>query len=844
MDEALTQGCSIEWADDESKTPSKSANLHLLFQSPTTLSTQSLNSHETVSTSGKTKSSVAVLTSSKSPPLGTQPMKSTLKKERRLQEEVDFIFSVLDQGNTKDAYDECNGSKNRTLLKQCGDTPIAKSLDSENGLSSKEFHAMLNGLDIEISSRFMGSNEIKQPKDMKNMSDQTSKRLFDHYGSDKHIKKLKRRVCDDTTNQKTENAVGVSSFDGLLLELKHASEKQFPSSTGMKSHKMSNIHHPNMKCNSVDVSSEVHHSFHENNERHQTSASAKSSNFSNNLQNVGANSKSEAIQHDFDDIQFDDDVFAAVDAAIQHRQAQMHPNIIQSEKYQQVMSPSSKIAFHRSPTLPTSNKSVHVITNRDEEKTTMRQSHDPLNANSVNPSSFQPTDNIMMEDDLVDLSLVDFDKIDELVAKRDQMKRVEIQDPEFTSCSRYRISSIHNDAVSYRKIIGVCSWADSSSMGSSRSNKSVDGFIHLLGEWYFTDCEVGDVIHICSLSGKYNTEPSALPIELNTPGGDNDIVFILHPDDLITPTTISETVSCLRRAILKTKFGSGAFTNKSALIGKLRHGLFERCLLQNNFTKDFAKREAQLIVREHGDQLIGAGLLDEKEIILEVIRMLPNIQRFAATYTNLIDGNGRGKLSAIGNSPAIDICTERIEGTEEFIVSTELGIKGFIDTTVKALAFNPTSHSSSNNETAHVSQLMGIELKTGHNQTPQHVHTAQLALYTIALRTRYGSSEAIIKEKDETAELRAGKGGVLLYLNSESLNAVHVLPSVDELKSLLSHRNFVATELRRATAPRGVILEYSDDSKEIRFDTARTKVFPATPAHFPDLLHSAHSCEK
>jgi hypothetical protein len=434
-----------------------------------------------------------------------------------------------------------------------------------------------------------------------------------------------------------------------------------------------------------------------------------------------------------------------------------------------------------------------------------------------------------MEDDLVDLSMVDFDKIDELVAQRDNMKNNERHDQEFPSCSRYRIFSIENDISTFRKIIGVCSWTDSACMVSQNrksdldaKGKGPDGFIHLLGEWYFTECQVGDVIHICSLSGRFNTEPSSLPLELNTASADNDIVFILHPDDLITPTTISETVSCLRRAILKTKYGSGGFTNKSALIGKMRHDFFERCLIHNNFTKAFAQQEVPHIVREHGDHLIGAGLLDEKAIVLEVIRMLPNIQRFAATYTIFMDGNGRGKLNAVGNSPAIDICTERIEGTEEFIVSTELGIKGFIDTTARVTAFEPTSNLRDNTENAHQSYIMGIELKTGHNQTPQNAHMAQLALYSMALRTRYGSSEAISKDREKSkAGSRAGKGGMLLYLNSENVNAVHVLPKTGELKSLLSHRNYVATELRRATAPRGVLLEYSDDSKEDRLDAKR-----------------------
>jgi hypothetical protein len=124
---------------------------------------------------------------------------------------------------------------------------------------------------------------------------------------------------------------------------------------------------------------------------------------------------------------------------------------------------------------------------------------------------------------------------------------------------------------------------------------------------------------------------------------------------------------------------------------------------------------------------------------------------------------------------------------------------------------------------------MGIELKTGHNQNPQHTHMAQLALYSVALRARYGSFkqkgihqyEKIESIHNELIGSGAGKGGMLLYLNSENFNAVHISPDVNELKSLLSHRNYVAAELRKATAPRGIVIEYDNESMKQNMDSSR-----------------------
>ncbi len=249
-------------------------------------------------------------------------------------------------------------------------------------------------------------------------------------------------------------------------------------------------------------------------------------------------------------------------------------------------------------------------------------------------------------------------------------------------------------------------------------------------------------------------------------------------------------------------------TAKSALVGTMRHELFEKCLLQNDFTMDFAKIEAKRIVRDHGDQLIGAGLVNEKQMTSEVVKMLPNIQRFVATYTNFTRNQNGGELVGMGNSPTIDVLASCMHGTEEFAISTELGIKGYIDASVEVTTRQRAQGFINVGDSGR--SLMGIELKTGHNQTPQHAHMAQLALYTLALRTRYGS---FVGSSSESVDGASG-GGMLLYLNQESLNAVHVSPQVNELKSLLNQRNVVASDWRRASLPRGVTIDYEENKGE------------------------------
>ena len=74
-----------------------------------------------------------------------------------------------------------------------------------------------------------------------------------------------------------------------------------------------------------------------------------------------------------------------------------------------------------------------------------------------------------------------------------------------------------------------------------------------------------------------------------------------------------------------------------------------------------------------------------------------------------------------------DICS-----TEEMTMVPELGMKGYVDATVAAQT-RPSGLGSS------CTALMPIELKTGHSQTLKSNHSAQLAVYTVLLRSRQQS---------------------------------------------------------------------------------------------------------
>ena len=263
----------------------------------------------------------------------------------------------------------------------------------------------------------------------------------------------------------------------------------------------------------------------------------------------------------------------------------------------------------------------------------------------------------------------------------------------------------------------------------------------------------------------------------------------------------------------------------------MRHDLFEKCLTHHNFTREFVHEHAPRIVRDHAEQLIGCGIYSEYESIRDVIKIQPQIQKFAQLYTNFgqssnndVYQNNVGK-ELIGHaiSPSIHFQAKSVQDTEEGTISTELGLKGYVDATMevntKGCAVQRTifgNEKPSPPQTA----LMGIELKTGHFQKPHMNHVAQLSLYTLTLRSRYGSANqsSSITQHGNDHNVRnyagAANGGMLLYLNHEAFNAVHVSPAMNEIKSLISQRNTIATEIKRAAKPRGITIKYEEEKDD------------------------------
>ena len=144
-------------------------------------------------------------------------------------------------------------------------------------------------------------------------------------------------------------------------------------------------------------------------------------------------------------------------------------------------------------------------------------------------------------------------------------------------CSRLIALDIFDDVERRRKIIRCFKSLESSSGAINASVSLAWGgavsSVVLTGEWYEVAVAAGDIFHVVDIgsdgksifsssvskgvtalssfsSGSSADLSDAVEVEISDEKG----LFILHPDLLVSPTKISESVTCTRRSVLSDRF--------------------------------------------------------------------------------------------------------------------------------------------------------------------------------------------------------------------------------------------------------------------------------------------------
>ncbi|KAK3727809.1 hypothetical protein QZH41_008231, partial [Actinostola sp. cb2023] len=100
-------------------------------------------------------------------------------------------------------------------------------------------------------------------------------------------------------------------------------------------------------------------------------------------------------------------------------------------------------------------------------------------------------------------------------------------------------------------------------------SQSVERYCYLRQDWEMTEVEPGDLVHV---TGEFDMTSGICILDNQT-----DQYIVVHPDTLVSGTTVAGATRCLRRSILNERFRTED-TNEAMLIGTLLHDLFDKAM--------------------------------------------------------------------------------------------------------------------------------------------------------------------------------------------------------------------------------------------------------------------------
>ncbi|XP_037549479.1 DNA replication ATP-dependent helicase/nuclease DNA2 [Nematolebias whitei] len=249
--------------------------------------------------------------------------------------------------------------------------------------------------------------------------------------------------------------------------------------------------------------------------------------------------------------------------------------------------------------------------------------------------------------------------------------------------------------------------------------------------------------------------------------------LVLFPDSLVSGTSISSSIRCMRRAVLGDLFKSFDGGSKQMLNGTMVHEVFQRAATAKDFS--LQKLSALTVEALRSPRYLGEMYtlgVSQEEMTQEVNEYLPSLEHWANEYlcsstpkpiSLKIPSNSRAPTRC-QDSTAVFTMAE-LADIEENIWSPRFGLKGKIDVTAKVRIQNPRNRSRVPPE----EKTLPLELKTG-KESNSIEHRSQVILYTLMSMERYNPEV-----------------GLLLYLKTGNMHPVAA--SHMDYRELLKLRN-------------------------------------------------------
>ncbi len=253
--------------------------------------------------------------------------------------------------------------------------------------------------------------------------------------------------------------------------------------------------------------------------------------------------------------------------------------------------------------------------------------------------------------------------------------------------------------------------------------------IVLRGAWSSTRVSVNDVVRVIrtNIDGTFMEWDTLEQFTDLVVVDDERNLLIVHPDVLISGSSIADSVQCPRKTVLLVRNpGAGGALSSAALYGNLIHELFQTVLVilaekPHLPVMDLFSLPEDILADKAG-KLYELNV-STKDALAVLHDALPRIHDwFTKYYQPVACLRPRQKMRS-SHVRADEVRIEHVRDIEELVWSPVTGLKGMIDATVDMT--RPGKASS-----------IGIlELKTGSAKSV--AHHAQVALYKLLLSDRY-----------------------------------------------------------------------------------------------------------
>ncbi|KAG6615752.1 DNA2-like helicase [Phytophthora cinnamomi] len=185
----------------------------------------------------------------------------------------------------------------------------------------------------------------------------------------------------------------------------------------------------------------------------------------------------------------------------------------------------------------------------------------------------------------------------------------------------------------------------------------------LTEDWYDVLVEAGDTVNIVfteqDRSGVFSQDGPKIPAGRHSSRiqVDNMLnVVVVHPDILVSPTRVTTSFGCLRRAVLQETLAVSGTTGEKAFLGTLKHDLFEYAVRNGLCSTEGLFQEAKRIVHSNILGLVECGLNEEKAFL--------ELQRVIEGYCSWVGGAIAGSGTMLNEVPPTNESKARKEGMD------------------------------------------------------------------------------------------------------------------------------------------------------------------------------------